>query len=74
MLGALAVAESETLVVDTAELESARWVELSAISDALDAADEARAHVSAPEGLVLPAPLAIAHHLLRTCTQIHRHA
>lgn len=57
MLGCLAEARSEELAVDRAELEDARWFDRAAVRRAL-AADPAA-------GLVVPPPLAVAHHLVR---------
>lgn len=57
MLGCQAEALGRDIVVDTSELEAARW--FSADEAALMLA---RAH---PDGLFVPAPVAIAHHLLR---------
>ncbi len=57
MIGCLAEAESETLVVDRNELEDARWFTRAETATML-----ARSH---PEGLFTPPPVAIAHHLIR---------
>lgn len=58
MLGCLAEAETESLRVDEGELEEARWFSRDVARAALD-----------PEGgsseLLVPPPLAIAHHLIR---------
>lgn len=85
MLGAIAVAESdrtERLAIDTNELETARWVEMSELRAALEGssspewlqADRQQAHESsaeaAPAPLILPPPLAIAHRLLSACAAL----
>ncbi len=57
MLGCFAQALSREILVDTNELEDARWL----------GRDEVRAMFAGhhPGGLIPPAPIAIAHHLLR---------
>ncbi len=57
MLGCFAQALSREILVDTNELEDARWL----------GRDEVRAMFASshPGGLIPPAPIAIAHHLLR---------
>jgi len=73
MLGAIAIAETEALVVDVSELESARWLELQAVRVALRAAADQQSWESGrapPEGILMPPPLAIAHTLLTTCTNL----
>jgi NAD+ diphosphatase len=57
MLGCFAQALSREIVVDTNELEDARWI----------SRDEVRAMFAGthPAGLAPPQPIAIAHHLLR---------
>jgi NAD+ diphosphatase len=57
MIGSFAQAESRALEVDRVELEDARWF----------SRDEAIALVEGrhPDGLLAPAPMAIAHHLLK---------
>lgn len=57
MLGCFAQALSREIIVDTNELEDARWI----------SRDEVRAMFAGthPGGLVPPQPIAIAHHLLR---------
>lgn len=57
MIGCVAEALSEVITIDPAELADARWV----TKDALRLMFERR-H---PEGLTVPQPIAIAHHLLR---------
>ena len=77
MLGAVGLATSEELVVDTQELESARWLDLAEIAPALERSRHARDgtpnSTSNESGkLVLPEPVAIAHQLLATCAHMHR--
>jgi NAD+ diphosphatase len=68
MLGAVAIAHTEALIIDTSELESARWVELAEVREALRAA---AARPPATDGeLLMPQPLALAHQLLTTCTEL----
>ena len=57
MIGCFVEAESRSLEVDRVELEDARWF----------SRDEAIALVEGrhPDGLLAPAPMAIAHHLLK---------
>lgn len=57
MMGCVAESKTEHLVVDTEELELARWF----------SRDETRAILSGthPEGFTCPPPIAIAHHLIR---------
>ena len=57
MIGCIAESLTEDLVVDTEELESARWF----------SRDEVRLILSGthPDGIVCPPPIAIAHHLIR---------
>lgn len=57
MIGCIAESATEDLVIDTEELDYARWF----------TREEARAILSAshPEGFICPPPIAIAHHLLR---------
>jgi NAD+ diphosphatase len=57
MLGCFAQALSREILVDTNELEDARWL----------GRDEVRAMFAGhhPDGLIPPQPIAIAHHLLR---------
>jgi NAD+ diphosphatase len=57
MIGCRAEALDDALVIDTTELEDARWF----------ARDEVRSMLygSHPDGLIVPPPLAIAHHLIR---------
>ncbi len=56
MIGCTAVATSETITVDHAELEDARWFDRDEAMQMLQ-----RTH---PDGLSGPHPFAIAHHLL----------
>jgi NAD+ diphosphatase len=58
MIGCFARASDTEIVVDTAELEDARWFSRSDVAAML-----AGTHAS---GLSAPRPFAIAHHLLRT--------
>ena len=57
MIGCIAESITDELVIDTEELEYARWF----------SRDEARAILAGthPEGFTCPPPIAIAHHLLR---------
>lgn len=57
MIGCLAQAESEDIVIDPSELEAARWFSRDEAALML-----ARTH---PDGLFVPPPVAIAHHLIR---------
>ncbi|MDB5643367.1 MAG: diphosphatase [Hyphomicrobiales bacterium] len=57
MIGCFAQALSREIVVDTTELEDARWISRTEVQ-----AMFAGAH---PGGLIAPAPIAIAHHLMR---------
>ena len=56
MLGCIAEAHSDAVTVDHRELEDARWFSRSEVKAALEA--------PTPD-LVLPPPMAIAHHLIR---------
>jgi NAD+ diphosphatase len=56
MIGCIAEAESEELVIDSAELADARWFSLDEVRAALD---------EKPGPLFVPPPFAIANHLLR---------
>lgn len=58
MIGCIAQATSEELVVDHNELEDARWFSRDEVALML-----ARTH---PDGLFVPPPIAIAHHLIRS--------
>ena len=58
MIGCLAQALSEKLVVDRDELEDARWFEREELAAMLK-----RQH---PAGLTTPPPVAIAHHIIRS--------
>lgn len=57
MIGCLAEATSEHIVIDPSELEAARWFHRDEVAMMLT-----RTH---PEGLFTPPPVAIAHHLIR---------
>ncbi|NMN57260.1 NAD+ diphosphatase [Xanthobacter sp. SG618] len=57
MIGCIAEATSEELVIDRNELEDARWFGRDEVTLMLT-----RAH---PDGLFVPPPIAIAHHLIR---------
>src|SRR5262245_31390871 len=61
MLGCVAQAESEKIAIDPAELEEARWFS----RDALRAAVAGR-----QDHLVVPPPVAIAHHLIRAWVEM----
>lgn len=86
MLGFLAVAESTQLAVDTEEIESARWADLSEVAAALGggASQAAGGGVGAGVGagvggadaeqgwgLMLPTQVAIAHSLLSAACEVH---
>ena len=71
VLGFLAVAESESLAVDTEELETASWVDMATIRNALSGGVTQASGggtgygVGSQEGgLMLPQPSAIAHSLI----------
>lgn len=57
MIGCLAQATSRDITVDRSELEDARWFARDEVAAMLT-----RTH---PDGLFVPAPVAIAHHLVR---------
>lgn len=57
MIGCLAEATSTDIVIDTTELEAARWFDRAEAAAMLT-----RTH---PGGLYVPPPVAIAHHLIR---------
>ncbi len=61
MIGLTGEALNDDIIVDTNELETARWFETREIQTMLDG--------SHPDGLTAPMPIAIAHHLIRTCIQ-----
>jgi NAD+ diphosphatase len=63
MLGLILEADSEEVVVDTDELEDARWFDRTEV-----AAMMSRSHPT----LFAPPPLAIAHHVIRAWLDIHR--
>jgi NAD+ diphosphatase len=56
MLGCVAVAESEEITIDPAELDDAKWFTRDALRAALD---------GRKSDLTVPPPFAIAHHLIR---------
>jgi len=58
MIGCIATATSEDLVIDRNELEDARWFARDEVAEML-----MRTH---PDGLFVPPPIAIAHHLIRS--------
>ena len=58
MIGCLAEALSDTIVVDRDELEDARWFDREELASMLK-----RQH---PQGLTTPPPVAIAHHIIRS--------
>jgi len=58
MIGCIAEALSQTIVVDLEELEDARWFDREELALML-----ARKH---PQGLTTPPPVAIAHHIIRS--------
>ena len=57
MIGCVAEAESREIVVDTKELEDARWFSRDEVASML-----LRRHAG---GLTTPPPVAIAHHIIR---------
>jgi NAD+ diphosphatase len=57
MIGCFAHADDTQIVVDTVELEDARWFSRAEVAAMLDGTH--------PDGLTAPKPFAIAHHLLR---------
>jgi NAD+ diphosphatase len=57
MIGCIAEALSDEIVVDHAELEDARWFTKTEVESML-----MRKH---PQGLTTPPPVAIAHHIIR---------
>jgi NAD+ diphosphatase len=57
MVGCHAEALTDTITVDTTELEGARWFDRDEVAAMLT-----RQH---PDGLLTPPPLAIAHHIIR---------
>lgn len=61
MIGLIGEAETRDLVIDYEELQDARWFGRAEMQQML-----AGTH---PEGLFTPPPLAIAHHLIKTCVQ-----
>jgi NAD+ diphosphatase len=61
MIGLTGIALNDDIVVDTNELETARWFEASEVQRMLD-------HTH-PDGLTAPLPMAIAHHLIRATFQ-----
>jgi NAD+ diphosphatase len=57
MIGCHAEAKTREIVVDRSELEDARWFSKSEVERML-----VRKH---PDGLTIPPPVAIAHHIIR---------
>jgi NAD+ diphosphatase len=57
MIGLTGIALNDDIVVDTNELETARWFEISEIQVMFEGTHA--------EGLTAPMPIAIAHHLIR---------
>ena len=57
MIGCFARADDTDIVIDTTELEDARWFSRAEVASMLDGTH--------PDGLSAPKPFAIAHHLLR---------
>ena len=57
MIGLIGEATTDDIIVDTKELETARWFDVAEIQAMLEG--------SHPEGLKTPLPMAIAHHLIR---------
>jgi NAD+ diphosphatase len=62
MIGLTGVALNDDIVVDTNELETARWFEKPEVETMLN-------HTH-PDGLTAPLPMAIAHHLIRATLQL----
>jgi len=56
MMGCIAEATSDAIEIDPAEIEDARWFERETVRAALD---------GRADGLVVPPPFAVAHHLIR---------
>ena len=59
MIGLIGEAQTDSIVIDPQELETARWFEEDEVRSMLEGI---HAH-----GLKAPLPLAIAHHLIRAC-------
>jgi NAD+ diphosphatase len=57
MIGCIAEAKSEDIIIDRSEIEDARWFSRDELAAML-----ARQH---PQGLTTPPPVAIAHHIIR---------
>lgn len=57
MIGMHGIAESEDIVINPTEIEAARWFNKAEVQQMFDG--------NHPEGLHVPPPVAIAHHLLR---------
>ena len=57
MIGLIGEALTDDIIVDTKELETARWFEKTEIQSMLEGTH--------PQGLKAPLPMAIAHHLIR---------
>lgn len=77
MLGFLALAESESLAVDTAELETAQWVAIDEVRDALKGGVTTAGGGGTGDGvgidaggLLLPVPTAIANQLLHAACAV----
>ena len=73
MLGALGIADTNEIVTNVNEVADARWSTREEVAEALEAAAQAKPNeflagassTARPDGaLTLPAPEAIAHHLL----------
>jgi NAD+ diphosphatase len=62
MIGCVGEALTETIVMDREELEDARWFSRQEVRLMLS-----RHH---PDGLMIPPPVAIAHHLIRNWAEI----
>lgn len=61
MIGLIGEALSDDIVIDRKELETARWFEEPEVRSMLEGTHA--------QGLKVPLPLAIAHHLIRACVQ-----
>ena len=77
MLGFLALADSESLAVDTAELETAQWVAIDEVRDALKGGVTTAGGGGTGDGvgidaggLLLPVPTAIANQLLHAACAV----
>ncbi len=72
MIGCLAEGLSEAITIDGHEIETAKWFERELLREAVTragarGADPFRENVEGvgPDGLLIPAPMAIAHQLVR---------